>query len=174
VAVGAGLWAAQKYGLTAGELLSSYAYLGALARVLRRVRERLNVARDDDAPALWSALERTVLAFAAFGVCRWRVRDVRAAVYPQGPDNMLWDVQGRRLVSTLLDPNFAGDPPRVPAARARGAAVVRRRGARRGSRCCCSRPPDDGVARGGPRARRGVLAIVAVRGVRRGSPARPG
>jgi hypothetical protein len=29
-------------------------------------------------------------------------------IYPQGPENILWDYQGRRLVSTLLDPNFAG------------------------------------------------------------------
>ncbi len=109
VAFGAGLWAAQKYGLTAGELLSSYAYLGRWVAYFGVYVSVLNVARDDDAPALWSALERTVLAFAAFGVFQVAAFSAFAQqVYPQGPDYVLWDYQGRRLVSTMLDPNFAG------------------------------------------------------------------
>jgi len=109
VGLGAGLWAAQKYGLAAGELLSSYAYLVRWVAYFGLYVSVLNVARDDDAPVLWSAVERMVLAFAAFGVFQVAAFSAFAQqVYPQGPDYVLWDYQGRRLVSTLLDPNFAG------------------------------------------------------------------
>lgn len=109
VGVGAGLWAAQKYAISAGELLGSYAYLGRWLAYFGLYVSVLNVARDDDAPALWSAVERMVLAVAAFGVFQvFAFEHFAQTIYPQGPDYIIWDYQGRRLVSTLLDPNFAG------------------------------------------------------------------
>ena len=109
VGVGAGMWAAQKYAIGVGELLGSYAYLGRWLGYFGLYVGVLNVARDDDAPALWSAVERMVLAVAAFGVVQvFAFEHFAQTVYPQGPDYIRWDYQGRRLVSTLLDPNFAG------------------------------------------------------------------
>ena len=109
VGVGAGLWAAQKYNIGVGELLGSFAYLGRWLAYFGVYVAVLNVARDEDAPVLWSALERMVLVFAAFGVFQvFAFEHFTQSVYPQGPDYILWDYQGRRLVSTLLDPNFAG------------------------------------------------------------------
>ncbi len=109
VGVGAGLWAAQKYAIAPGELVGSFAYLGRWLGYFGLYVSVLNVARDDDAPALWAAVERMVLAFAAFGVFQvFAFAHFAQTVYPQGPDYILWDFQGRRLVSTLLDPNFAG------------------------------------------------------------------
>jgi len=109
VGVGAALWAAQKYGIAAGELLASFAYLGRWLAYFGVYVAVLNVARDDDAPVLWSALERMVLAFAAFGVFQvFAFEHFAQTIYPQGGDYIIWDYQGRRLVSTLLDPNFAG------------------------------------------------------------------
>jgi hypothetical protein len=109
VGVGAGVWAAQKYAITGGELLSSYAYLGRWLAYFGLYVSVLNVARDSDAPALWSAVERAVLAVAAFGVFQvFAFEHFAQTVYPQGPEYIRWDYQGRRLVSTLLDPNFAG------------------------------------------------------------------
>jgi hypothetical protein len=109
VGVGAGLWAAQKYAIAASELLSSFAYLGRWLGYFGLYVCVLNVARDDDAPALWSAVERMVLAFAGFGLFQVAAfAHFAQTVYPQGAEYILWDYQGRRLVSTLLDPNFAG------------------------------------------------------------------
>jgi hypothetical protein len=109
VGVGSGLWAAQKYGLATDELLSSYAYLARWVAYFALYVGVLNVARDDDAPVLWSAVERMILAFAAFGLFQVAAFHAFAQqVYPQGGDHILWDYQGRRLVSTMLDPNFAG------------------------------------------------------------------
>ncbi len=103
------LVAAQKYSLTAGELLASYAYLARWLLYLGVYVALLNVARDDDAGVLWAALERMVLVFAAFGVVQvFTMPGFAQLVYPAGPGYHTWDVQGRRLVSTLLDPNFAG------------------------------------------------------------------
>ncbi len=109
VGTGAALWAAQKYGLTAGEVLTSLAFLARWLLYFGLYVAVCNVARDDDAPALWSAVERMVLAVAAFGVVQvFAFPGFAQLVYPAGPGYMLWDVQGRRLVSSLLDPNFAG------------------------------------------------------------------
>ena len=109
VGAGAGLWAAQKYGIAAGELLGSYAYLARWLAYFGLYVAVLNVVRDEDAPAIWSALERAVLAFAAFGVFQvCAFAHFAQTIYPQGGDYQVWDFQGRRLVSTLLDPNFAG------------------------------------------------------------------
>lgn len=109
VGAGAGLWAAQKYAISAGELLGSYAYLARWLAYFGLYACVVNVARDDDAPAIWQALERMVLAFAAFGLFQVVAFEHFAqTIYPQGPDFIVWDYQGRRMVSTLLDPNFAG------------------------------------------------------------------
>lgn len=109
VGLGAAVWAAQKYAIGAAELASSLAYLGRWVGYFGLYVCVLNVARDDDAPALWRAVEHMVLAFAAFGLFQVAAFEHFAqTVYPQGPGFILWDYQGRRLVSTLLDPNFAG------------------------------------------------------------------
>ena len=109
VGVGAGLWASQKYAIGAGELLTSFAYLGRWLAYFGLYVCVLNVARDGDAPLLWGAVERTVLAVAAFGVFQvFAFEHFAQTIYPTGPGYLGWDFQGRRLVSTLLDPNFAG------------------------------------------------------------------
>lgn len=109
VGVGAALWAAQKYALSTGELLGSLAYLVRWLSYFGLYVCAVNVCRDDDAAALWESLQRTALLFAAFGVVQvFAFTHFAQQVYPAGPDNMGWDYQGRRLVSTLLDPNFAG------------------------------------------------------------------
>ena len=109
IGFGAALWSAQKYGLTANELVGSLAYLARWLAYAAIYVSVINVARDDDAELLWQAVERMVLAVAAFGVVQvFALPGFAQLVYPSGPNNIVWDVQGRRLVSTLLDPNFAG------------------------------------------------------------------
>jgi O-antigen ligase len=63
----------------------------------------------DDVNSVWRALERTVLAFALFGIFQSIfLPGFAQMVYPESRIYADWDPQGHRLVSTLLDPNFAG------------------------------------------------------------------
>jgi O-antigen ligase len=69
----------------------------------------VNTARDDDVEPLWRTLERMVLAFAIFGLFQAVfLPGFAQLVYPETGESMPWDHQYHRLVSTLLDPNFAG------------------------------------------------------------------
>jgi O-antigen ligase len=63
----------------------------------------------DDVNSVWLALERTVIAFAVFGIFQSIfLPGFAQMVYPESRVYADWDPQGHRLVSTLLDPNFAG------------------------------------------------------------------
>jgi len=98
-----------EYGLTGTEIVYSLAYLARWVAYFGLYVAILNTARDDDAPALWRSLERMVLAFAAFGIFQSAfLPGFAQMVYPETGEQMAWDHQHRRLVSTLLDPNFAG------------------------------------------------------------------
>jgi hypothetical protein len=63
---------------------------------------------DDESRAAWRDLERAILAIAVFGILQSAFLPGFAQIIHDGGDLPTWDVQGRRLVSTLLDPNFAG------------------------------------------------------------------
>ena len=62
----------------------------------------------DEARSAWRYVETAILAIAAFGVVQAAFLPGFAQLVHSGGDLPVWDVQGRRLVSTLLDPNFAG------------------------------------------------------------------
>lgn len=109
VGTGAAVWAAQKYALSTFELLASLTYLVRWLLYFGLYVAVINVARDADADALWGSLQRTALRFTAFGAFQVvAFTHFAQQVYPGGADNISWDDQGRRLVSTMLDPNFAG------------------------------------------------------------------
>lgn len=109
IGTGSAVWAAQKYALSTYELLASLTYLVRWLAFFGLYVAVTNVARDGDADALWGSLQRTALRFAAFGLFQVAAFSHFAQqIYPAGPENMGWDDQGRRLVSTMLDPNFAG------------------------------------------------------------------
>jgi hypothetical protein len=107
---GSAVFSSFDYGLNAGEVVYSLAYLARWVAYLGLYVAILNVARDDDARALWRTLERMILAFAGFGVFQSVfLPGFAQLVYPErGGDEIGWDHQGHRLVSTFLDPNFAG------------------------------------------------------------------
>jgi O-antigen ligase len=110
-AVGAGsaVASAARYGLSGLELALSLAYLARWLAYAGLYVVVLNAASDDDAEPLWRTLERVVLAFALFGVFQSLfLPGFAQMVQPEGTSQLTWDRQGRRLVSTLLDPNFAG------------------------------------------------------------------
>ena len=57
----------------------------------------------------WKFIERALLAFAVFGIFQSAfLPGFAQMVHDGGGDLPTWDIQGRRLVSTILDPNFAG------------------------------------------------------------------
>ncbi len=110
-AVGAGsaVAAAGEFHLSGFELALSLAYLARWVAYAGLYVVVLNAATDADAEPLWRTLERVVLAFAVFGVFQVLfLPGFAQIVQPNDTAALTWDRQGRRLVSTLLDPNFAG------------------------------------------------------------------
>jgi putative inorganic carbon (HCO3(-)) transporter len=69
----------------------------------------LNFVGREEVGGLWRVIEGTVLVFAAFGILQSLfVPGFAQIVYPEAELYTQWDPQGRRLVSTFLDPNLAG------------------------------------------------------------------
>src|ERR1051325_4673622 len=69
----------------------------------------INCVRASSVDDVWRALETAILIFAAFGIFQSAfLPDFAQTVYPESRRYYDWDPQGHRLVSTLLDPNFAG------------------------------------------------------------------
>lgn len=62
----------------------------------------------DEARAGVRWIEGALLVIAIFGIVQSATLPGFAQLVPAGGADKGWDVQGRRLVSTLLDPNFAG------------------------------------------------------------------
>ncbi|MFL5578745.1 MAG: O-antigen ligase family protein, partial [Gemmatimonadaceae bacterium] len=101
--------AVPRFGLTSFELLVSLAYLARWVFYFGVYVVAVNVVRDQDVVGVWRALETTTLCFAAFGVLQSAfLPDFAQIVYPSSREYLDWDPQGHRLVSTFLDPNFAG------------------------------------------------------------------
>lgn len=107
---GAGaLAAAPRFGLSPRELAFSLAYLARWAAYFGVYVVVVNSVRRDDLPALVTTLERVTLAFALFGIAQSLfLPGFAQVVYPESVVTVDWDAQGRRMVSTFLDPNFAG------------------------------------------------------------------
>ena len=95
--------------LTASQLLFSGAYLvrwlayGSVYLWMSATLSR------DDAELITQWLRWAILAFALFGIVQAALLPGFAQmVYPESSLYLDWDPQGRRLVSTFLDPNYAG------------------------------------------------------------------
>ncbi len=100
---------AREYGLSSSELLISLAYLGRWLMYFAVYVVVLNVVRQSDVAAVWSAIETMLLLFAGFGIVQAAfLPGFAQMVYPDSRAYVDWDLQGHRLVSTVLDPNIAG------------------------------------------------------------------
>lgn len=110
-ALGAGsaLWTAQQYGLTALEIAVSLSYLArwvAYAMIYAALR---NAIGRDTATSLWSSVEWMLVIIGAFGIVQAAfLPNFAQLVYPESRAVVDWDVQGHRLVSTILEPNIVG------------------------------------------------------------------
>ncbi|HVZ78076.1 MAG TPA: O-antigen ligase family protein, partial [Gemmatimonadaceae bacterium] len=62
----------------------------------------------DEARSAWRYIETSILVVAAFGIVQSAFLPGFAQMIHAGSDLPVWDEQGHRLVSTVLDPNFAG------------------------------------------------------------------
>ena len=118
VAVGAMLFAAvgalsavsavPRFGLSAHELTVSLAYLVRWFVYFGVYLVVINCVRTRDVWRLWSALEWTMILFAAFGIVQAIfLPDFFKIVNPDVRAYVDYDPQGHRLASTVLEPNVA-------------------------------------------------------------------
>lgn len=103
------LSATVRFELTAFELMFSAAYLVRWLVYFGIYLVCLNFLTAGDREPTWRALENAVLVFAGFGIFQGLfLPGFAQIVYPAAQVGHDWDYQGHRLVSTFLDPNFAG------------------------------------------------------------------
>jgi O-antigen ligase len=99
--------AVPRFGLSGMELIASLAYLARWGFYFAIYLVVINCVRAGDAHRVWSAAERALLLMAAFGVIQSVfLPDFAFLVYPEARKFIDWDVQGNRLVSTILEPNL--------------------------------------------------------------------
>lgn len=101
----AGPW---RFGLTPFELLAGLAYLARWLLYFGLYVVIANCVRAADVPRIWRSLENMILYFAGFGILQSAFFPGFAQLVYPSRQNSNWDVQGRRLVSTVLEPNIAG------------------------------------------------------------------
>ncbi|MBI2408825.1 MAG: O-antigen ligase family protein, partial [Gemmatimonadetes bacterium] len=100
--------ARQLWQLGGGELVQASAFLGRWV-LYAGWYWIVTVCLDEKGSlAAISTLERGLLLFAGFGIVQSAFLPGFAQLIPWGGSDVQWDLQGRRLVSTALDPNFAG------------------------------------------------------------------
>jgi putative inorganic carbon (hco3(-)) transporter len=98
-----------RFGLNGFEVAVSLGYLARWLFYFGLYVVFINTLGDDDGSGLWNALETTLLIFAAFGILQsLTMPNFAQMVYPDSREMLDWDKQGHRLVSTWLDPVFAG------------------------------------------------------------------
>jgi putative inorganic carbon (hco3(-)) transporter len=98
-----------RFDLSAFEFLFSIAYLFRWLAYFGIYVLVINYVRRTDVKPVWRVFEGMVLVFAAFGILQSMfLPGFAQIVYPESAIGYDWDDQGRRLVSTFLDPNFAG------------------------------------------------------------------
>ena len=93
-----------RFGLSGIEIVGSLAYLARWLLYFALYVVIINCVRARDVEAVWSALERAMLAIAAFGIVQAIfLPNFALTVYPDEE----WDAQRHRLVSTIMEPNIA-------------------------------------------------------------------
>jgi O-antigen ligase len=103
------LWSIPRFGLTAYEVVVSLSYLARWLFYFGLYVVFINVLRVEDVRPIWRTLETILLIFAAFGILQsLLLPNFAQLVYPNARVTLDWDPQGHRLVSTWLDPVFAG------------------------------------------------------------------
>ena len=90
-------------------LLVSLSYLARWSLYFGLYVATINTVRRTDANRVWSAFDAMMVVFAGFGVVQSMfLPGFAQIVYPSSRAFVDWDIQGHRLVSTVLEPNIAG------------------------------------------------------------------
>jgi hypothetical protein len=98
-----------RFELGAFEFVFSIAYLVRWLTYFGIYLVVINCLRRTDVAPVWGTLQAMVLVFAGFGILQSIfLPGFAQIVYPDSVVGVDWDYQGRRLVSSFLDPNFAG------------------------------------------------------------------
>lgn len=98
-----------RFGLTITELVVALAFLARWLMYYALYIAAINTLRRRDVMPVWRALETCVLLFAGFGIVQAAfLPDFALIIYPESRPTLDWDAQQHRLVSTILDPNYAG------------------------------------------------------------------
>jgi hypothetical protein len=101
--------AVPRFELSAFEFVFSIAYLVRWLVYFGIYLVVVNCLRRGDVAPVLATLQAMILAFAAFGILQSIfLPGFAQMVYPDSVVGVDWDYQGRRLVSSFLDPNFAG------------------------------------------------------------------
>jgi O-antigen ligase len=91
------------------ELGIALSYLGRWLMYFAVYLAVINAVHEGGVERLWRGIETMLLALATFGIFQSAfLPDFAQMVYPDSREYIDWDVQGHRLVSTILDPNIAG------------------------------------------------------------------
>ena len=99
---------ARNYGFSTFELAVSLAYLARWLVYFAVYVVLINVVKRQHVDAVWSAVDTMLLIFAGFGIVQAAFFPGFAQmVYPDSRAYLDWDIQGYRLVSTVLEPNIA-------------------------------------------------------------------
>jgi O-antigen ligase len=100
---------AVRFDLTVGQVAFSSLYLIRWSLYATLYAFALTALRRTAAPRLIRTALAVCAAFAAFGIIQSIfLPDFAFIIYPDAIPYVDWDIQGNRLVSTFLDPNFAG------------------------------------------------------------------
>lgn len=98
-----------RFGLTAFQTVVSLGYLARWLFYFGVYVVLINTIRRDEVADIWHSIEWLILAFAIFGIIQsLTMPNFAQLVYPHSRARLDWDPQGHRLVSTWLDPVFAG------------------------------------------------------------------
>jgi O-antigen ligase len=101
--------AALRFDLTAGQVAFSSLYLVRWSLYATLYLFALTALRTSSAPRLIRVMVAVCGVFAAFGIIQSIfLPNFAFIIYPDAIPYVEWDVQGNRLVSSFLDPNFAG------------------------------------------------------------------
>ncbi len=105
----AAVLAVPHFGLSGFELAFSLAYLFRWGAYFGLYVAAINLLVRSDVRGLIAAFDASVLIFAIFGIIQAAfLPGFAQLVYPESVLYADWDPQGHRLVSTFLDPNYAG------------------------------------------------------------------
>ena len=110
VAIGglSALAAMPRFGLTGFEVFASLAYLARWTFYFAIYIVVINCVRERDVRPIWIALEWMMLLFAGFGLVQAIfLPDFAQMIYPDSRAYVDFDLQGHRLMSTVLEPNIA-------------------------------------------------------------------